>query len=888
MDGYRAGVEVPLLTTKLHVPTRRAAAVSRERLTSRLNRPARLVLVAAPAGFGKTTVLTEWLTGLEGTATAWLSLDERDNDAAQFWGYLLAALDRSIPGVARAAQSLLPSAPVETVLATLVNDLDAAGTAVVIVLDDYHVIENPAIHNDLAFLLDHLPGTVRLVIASRADPPLPLGRLRAGGELTELRAADLRFTTDETARYLNGTMGLAIEDADLARLGARTEGWIAALQLAALSMQGRDDASEFIAGFAGDDRYIVDYLVEEVLHKQPAAIREFLLKTSILGRLSGSLCDAVTESTGSAATLEALERTNLFLVPLDDQREWYRYHHLFAEMLRTRLLDEHPESVPALHLRAAEWFERHGDTPEAIAHALDAGAYEHAARLIKDAAPGMQQRRQEVTLVGWLDRLPADVVRSDPELGVTYAGALLSSGRTDGVDALLSDAEAALGSSDGIVAVRRGVHLYRAARAMSDGDLPTAFEQSAAAVELAQDGSHLDRGSSHGLHGLVLWAMGELEPARANWVASLRELELAGHLADTLGGSIAMADILIALGRLNDAERVYRRGLELAATADPPLRGAADMHVGLSGLLRERGDLAGARHHLAAAEALGEHAGLPQNRHRRRMVAAQLLQAEGDAAAGIPLLDDAERLYTPDFFPPVRPIPALRARLELAAGRKADALAWARMAGVGPDDDLAYLLEYDHITLVRLLLTEPVEPRDLQDADRLLLRLLDAAQRGERRGSVIELLVLTARAAQRGGRIPEALDALEQAVALAAPEGYERVFADEGAPMGQLMAALQKRSGGSAYLRHLQRAGEASGERRRNGTALADPLSERELEVLRLLATELSGPEIARHLVVSLNTLRTHTKNIYAKLGATSRRSALARAAELGLLHSPG
>lgn len=880
-----------LLATKLSAPARRLTSVHRARLTERLAHPRRLVLVAAPTGFGKTTILTDWLAQVEGYKLAWLSLDERDNDAAQFWTYLLAAVDQGEPGVTTAAAALLASAsvPHEAILVTLVNDLHARGTHLILVLDDYHVIENPVIHTGMTFFIDNLPSHVHVVVASRADPPLSLGRLRAKGDLTELRAADLRFTPDETSEYLKDTMGLTLDATDAARLGARTEGWIAALQLAAISMQGRDDASQFIAGFAGDDRYIVDYLMEEVLLKQTDATRMFLLQTSILGRLCGDLCDAVTGGSRTAKTLDALDRTNLFLVPLDDRREWYRYHHLFAEMLRARLLDEQPNSVADLHFRASEWFEHHGDTGEAIGHAIDAGAFGRAAELIKKAAPRMQQERHEVTLVGWLGLLPDSTVAADAELAVIYAGALLSAGRTEGVDRLLTRAEASLGSSSqGIEGIRRGATLYRAAQALSTGDLATADAQSALAIERSLDGSNLDRGSAHGLRGLVLWAQGDLAAARATWAISLSELEKAGHLADVLGGSVAMGDILVAQGRLGDAEAIYRRALEIAATTDPPLRGAADMHVGLAGVLLERGDLEGARRHLSAAEALGEYAGLPQNRHRRRMATAELLSTEGDPATGIPLLNEAELFYTPDFFPPVRPIAAMRARLELAAGCKRNAVDWARTSRISASDVLSYMDEYDHITLVRVLLADPAEPRDLTSALDLLERLQEAANSGERWGVVIELLVLQSLALQHAGRTDDALAALRQAIAHAESEGYERRFIDEGQAMANLLSSLAKRDGDSAYLRRLRGAiGSRGAAPARSESDLIEPLSDRELEVLRLLASELSGPQIARHLVISVNTLRTHTKNIFLKLDVSSRREALKRADELGLLSSP-
>ena len=402
----------PLLETKLHIPRRRRGLTPRPRLMQRLNlvTESALTLVSAPAGFGKTTLLAEWLAAAPADKypAAWLSLDQRDNDPGVFWPYLVAAFDRAAPGVAASARSLLQShqPPIEAVLDTLLNDLDTIPNDVVLVLDDYHVIETREIQDGMAHLLEHLPPQVHLVLACRADPALPLARLRGRGELVEIRAADLRFTPDEAAAYLNGVMGLELTASDVAALETRTEGWITAIQLAALSMQGRDDITGFIAGFAGDDRYIVDYLVEEVLQRQPEHLRNFLLQTSILSRLNGSLCDAVTGQNGGKATLEAIERGNLFLVPLDDRRHWYRYHHLFADVLRARLLDEQADDLPDLHRRASLWYEQNGDPSEAIRHAMAGNDFDRAADLIELALPALRQGRQDATVRRCSRRFP--------------------------------------------------------------------------------------------------------------------------------------------------------------------------------------------------------------------------------------------------------------------------------------------------------------------------------------------------------------------------------------------------------------------------------------------------------------------------------------------------
>jgi LuxR family maltose regulon positive regulatory protein len=415
---------IPLLETKLHAPRRRRGIVSRPRLRERLERrglPA-LTLVSAPAGFGKSTLVAEWFA--DDPTTAWLALDRRDNEPALFWTYVVAALRTAEPDVGANASALLRAqGDMDAVVATLLNDLHAVDRDLVLVLDDYHLIESAEIHQTVAFLLERLPPQIHLAIVTRSDPPLPLAGLRASGDLLEYRAADLRFTADEAATYLNEVMGLAVDPADIGVLASRTEGWIAALQLAALSMQGRDDVASFIAGFAGDDRFILDYLVGEVLDRQGQDVRAFLLATSVLSSLTGPLCDAVTGRAGGRAMLVALDRSNLFVVPLDDRRTWYRYHHLFADVLRARLLDEDPAGVPELHRRASDWYDANGAPAEAITHALAGGHVERAAQLIELAAPMMRRTRQEATLRRWLEALPdARGRRADPRARGVPAG----------------------------------------------------------------------------------------------------------------------------------------------------------------------------------------------------------------------------------------------------------------------------------------------------------------------------------------------------------------------------------------------------------------------------------------------------------------------------------
>ncbi|HEY2284974.1 MAG TPA: LuxR C-terminal-related transcriptional regulator [Streptosporangiaceae bacterium] len=906
-----------LLETKLYVPRSRRGLVLRRRLSERLDHgtASKLTLVSAPAGFGKTTLLTEWLAaGPAGPAgerlAAWLSLDRSDNDPVPFWTYVIAALRTVASGVGESALTLLgaPQPPsIETTLTTLLNDLGSVPGEIVLVLDDYHAIDAREVQDGMAFLLDHLPPQLHVVIVSRADPALPLPRLRARGELVEIRAAELRFTPDEAAAYLNGMMGLQLTAPDVATLEGRTEGWIAALQLAALSMQGRDDVAGFIAGFAGDDRYVVDYLVEEVLQRQSDRARDFLLQTSVLSRLSGALCDAVTGHGGGRAMLETLDRGNLFLVPLDDRRQWYRYHHLFGDVLRARLLDERPDQVPVLHRRASAWYEQNGEPSAAIVHALAAGDLEKAADLAELAIPAMRRSRQEATVRGWLRVIPDELVRVRPVLAVGFAGALLAGNEFEGVQGRLLDAQRWLETTAGgrpgdhvppagMVVVDRDefprlpgmIELYRAGLALAHGDPASTVRHARRAIDLALDGDHLCRAGAAGLLGLTFWGSGDLAAAHSAYSACVAGLLRAGHVADVLGCSIALADIRIAQGRLGEALQTYEHALQLAPEpAGPVLRGTADMYVGMSEVHRERDEPDVARADLVRSQGLGEQTGLPQNLYRWRVAMARIRQTDGDPGGALDLLNEAQRLYLGDFFPNVRPVPALRARLLVVQGRVGQALGWARERGLSADDDLSYLREFEHLTLARVLLAQHAAGpagRSLPDATRLLERLLPAAEAGERAGSVIEILVLRALAHQAHGDLPAALAALERAVTLAEPEGYVRVFADEGPRMAALLRAVARQGTARNYVRRLLAASTGTEPGGPVSQALIDPLSERELDVLRLLGTELDGPAIARELTVSLNTMRTHTKNIYAKLGVTSRRAAVRRAADLNLL----
>jgi len=911
-----------ILATKLYIPLPRAKIILRPRLIERLNEGlssgCKLTLISASAGFGKTTLVSEWIASC-GKPVAWLSLDEGDNDSTRFLTYLIAALQTIMANIGEGVLGVLQSPqppPIESILTALINEIAAipdnpstlplvAGQRFIFVLDDYHVIDSKPVDEALTFLLEHLPPQMHLVIASREDPPLPLARLRVRNQLTELRAADLRFTPSEAANFLNQVMGLNLSAEDIAPLEARTEGWIAGLQLAALSMQGHQDAASFIKSFTGSHHFVLDYLIEEVLQRQSESVQTFLLVTSILDRLCGPLCDSVLGSPSASGqeTLEYLEHANLFIVPLDSERRWYRYHHLFTDLLRQRL--GKPEEFAEFHLRASQWHEENGDLGAAFHHAIAAGDFVRAAELAEAAWQGMNESFQSAAWLGWMKKLPDKLIRTRPVLCTQIAQAFTDTGELEASELHLQDAERCLDGSElaneaQLRPLPAMIALTRAYNAQVQGDPAATVKYAELALQLIPEDDFDRRARATTILEVIHWASGNLESAIRGIGDSMERLTQLGNHVMMVASAFAVADLLVGLGRLSEAERTYQDALQLAAQHGPEAEHiTAHHHLGLSMIYRQRGDDTLAAHHLKRAAELGLQTTLVDWLYRWHAAQAQLKEAAGDLETALSLLDEAKQVYIQTLVPDLRPIAAMKARIYLKQGRLDKARAWAAERGLSLSDEVSYLHEFEYLTLARLEIANP-------QVNALLARLLQAAEAQNRRGSALDILLVQALAHEAQGNHPQALVALKRALSLAEPEGYVRIFVDEGKPMRMLIAdfrlSIEKQMSSSAHAQ-LGYTGKllaafappvnkqsttpalAAGARVKNPKSeMVEPLSERELEVLRLVAQGLSNREISLRLFLALNTVKGHNQKIFNKLQVQSRTEAVARARELGLL----
>jgi LuxR family maltose regulon positive regulatory protein len=913
-----------VLATKLYLPRPQQGFVPRPRLVDRLEEAlARgLVLVCAPAGFGKTVLLADWAR-VGRRPVAWLSLDAGDNDPARFWRHVVAALDRARPGLAERLLPLRgPPAPAsfEGLVTALINQLagQPGDGEALLVLDDYHLVDAQPVHASVGFLVEHRPPGLHLVLASRADPPLALPSLRAHGQLAELRAGDLRFTAEEAAALLREAVGpeLPLPDESVAALAARTEGWVAGLQLAGLSLRGQADVGGFVASFSGSHRYVLDFLAEEVLDRQPAEVRSFLLETSVLERLSGELCDAVTGRGDGQAMLELVERANLFLVPLDGVRGWWRYHHLFADLLRVRLRQQRPERLAELHRAAAAWSEAHGPADDAVRHALAAGDGAWAARLVERHADAVLLRSERATLARWLAALPAEVVAARPRLLLARALSALVGGRAEEVGGLLDAAERAMAEAAGdepfqpsvgragslLVNLPALLGLERAFLAELHGDADRQSSFGRRALAEVGEGERTLGAVIRGHLGVAEWLAGRLPEAARTLASSVGQLRAIGERFLAVRVCEHLGQVQRAQGDLEAALGTYRLALEIAAPPGQPAMSAAGIpHVGMAEVAYQRGELDAAVRHLTEGIEPCRQLIFAQPVAAGLATLAWVRQAQGDPAGALDAMEEAARVAPGlGVASLLNPVPAQRARLLLAQGDLAAAARWTRQRGLRPDDQPSYPREPEYLVLARVLLAQDLPDQALG----LLERLLAGAVAQGRTGSLIELRALRALALAGRGQEAAAVAALAEALTLAHPQGYVRVFADEGAPMGALLSRLLAAQRGDRtaagvsleYLGRLARALEADAtgaappaapQARARTVAvpgLVEPVSSRELEVLRLLAAGRQNQEIAEELVVALSTVKKHVTHILDKLGAANRTQATARARELGLL----
>jgi LuxR family transcriptional regulator, maltose regulon positive regulatory protein len=906
----------PLVGTKLRPPRTPRELVARPRLLGRLERDPerRLTLLSAPAGFGKTTLLGEWVGNRAGGGrpVAWVSLDEGDNDPVRFLSYLVAAVkttgeERFGEGVLAAIRSAEPPR-MEAVLGALINEIADLPGEVAVVLDDYHLIDSEDVHTVVSFLLERLPEAAHLVVSGRVDPPLPLARLRARGQMAELHASDLRFTREEAAAFLGGAMDLDLSSEDAAALEGLTEGWVAALQLAALSMRDREDVSGFVRSFSGGHRNVFDFLAEEVLGGQAEPVQSFLLETSVLGSLSGPLCDAVTGRDDGRRILDRLERENLLVVPLDDQRRWYRYHHLFADFLRARLERERPGKQTTLHRRASEWYEDNGLVVEAVRHTLSAGDHERAARLIEQGLGETWYRGEVVTLLGWLRALPEEAMRRRPLLLVWYAATLMLVGRLEDVEPLLEKAEGVVGRSkegegeepppgtgeDDPHHVLATAASVRSLHARFRGDPSGAVEHARRALALLPADNLNPRPFAALCLAEAYRAADDPEAATAAFAETARLGRAAGHDYIALTAMGSLAHFRMAQGLLREADASLRQALGFAVERGAELLPAVGrVRIGMGDLLYERDDLDASERELALGMELAERAGELEVLVRGQMALSRARRARGDAEGALAAAHEAKRLARDSGAPEAIAEAALwGVRLHLTADEIWTAASDLEFAP-GACDVSRSTREAERLGRARLLIAR-------EDHDGAL-RLLDRAHEtveganGRRSKKVIEALTLRALALWAKDDNTRAVDVMGRALSLGEPEGYVRTFVDEGPPMAVLLSGVLEahQRGGSGpadavpthYLRKLL----AALEREVSGAAppaegLLEPLSERELEVLQLIAAGKTNRQVATELFVSVGTVKTHVNNAYRKLDAHSRTQAVARARDLNLL----
>lgn len=942
-------MRVPILKTKLYIPPERAGLVSRPRLMERIDRGLaqghKMTIVSAPAGFGKTTLLSDWIHQRERQSkpgqVAWVSLDERDNEWIRFWTYVLEAFSGlsalSTYAVGRTALEMLASPqvpPVEAVLTELINDVvevgmvqpvprqEPATTALdrlILVLDDYHVITSQQVSQGLCFLIDNMPPSMHVVLATRADPALPISRLRGRQLLTEITAADLRFGPEEAVVFLNQAMELGLSAEEVAALEQRTEGWIVGLQMAAKALRpmvtggGRNahTVSDYIAAFTGSHRYVLDYLTDEVLSREPEAVQRFLLETSILKRLSGPLCDAVTGGPGGQNMLERLDASNLFIVPLDGDRQWYRYHHLFADLLVKRLKRAHPELVNDLYRRASAWYEGADLIEEAIVYGLAGADYERSVKLVEaHAVRQMMSSRKETTIATWLDAFPTEILDVHPWLSVYMGWTRYWMGERDEVEPCLLRAEQALKQKKALGAEGQGPDPFpdaerkliagytaaiRAHHALTNRDIPRVVQMANRAIDFLPEGDYMRCEAAVALGG-AYWSEGDIKGSQAAFSQARATALQSGYPPLAVPSACYVAMQQTKQAHLHEAHETYQEALMWATGANNRLLPVAGFPlIKIGDLLREWNDLEAAErdisHGIELCKQLGQADVLAEAYVMR--VRLELAQGKLDQVPGS-LQQVAGITHRVNIDPWIASwADDCRLDLWLRTGDERAVDRWLEQNGPRLDADLDYQRDLDHLQLARVLIarcdvqTEGPDPR----VWRLLDRLLDASLRAGWIQKEISIHILRSLAFRSAGNREQALEEVERALVLAEPGGYVRIFCDGGDPMADLLRQAFQRGLAVSYVGHLFAAfeGQSDVEQRVASTAvepLLEPLTEREMEVLVLVAEGLSNREIGERLYITRGTVKAHTSNIYSKLGVQNRTQAVARARSLGLLGS--
>ncbi len=906
MQGIIPGMSAPILLTKLFVPAVRPELVSRPNLIEKLNLGLnrKLTLISAPAGFGKTTLVTDWLQSQGDDESSpflvgWLSLDEVDNDPVRFLTYFVSALNRLQGleteigvGALQMLQAPQPPSP-ETILINVINELALATQKIVLILDDYHLIDNQSVHDSLNFLIENLPNQLHLVITTREDPPIQISRLRSRSHLTELRAVDLRFKSSEATEFLNQVMGLNLSAADIAALEARTEGWITGLQMAAISMQGSQNVGGFIESFTGSNRYVLDYLIEEVLEQQPEEIQAFLLQTAILDQLNGSLCDAVTGQENGQETLEMLDRTNLFIIPMDDERQWYRCHHLFGDLLVQRLRQTKLDQEFSLHHQASEWYAQNGFPDQAIEHAFQAEDFDRAVDLIEDQADACWKRGEHSKLRHWLDTLPEKLLFSNPNLCIFHAWEQFAHGQLDAAEETLQIVEKSmtiqdlLSKSDKLGILGR-VATIRAFLAFHKGDMDSIYLHSRQALDsLPEDditwrnNASIPLGDAHSL-------VGNLEDASRIRLEAWETSKAIGNIYMDLIASMKYAITLRQQGRFDTVIEICQQQILLAEESSLSDTVEAGWILAIWGeVLAEQGNLVDAKKKATQGKKLAQ-GGDIAILNWCNFCLIRVLYSSGDYAGVEAIIKEIEN-HGLHRLPPwiMNRITAWQLRLWLAQGKLEKASLWLTERELDSTWEPGNLQELEYISLARFLIAKG-QPSDSLD---LLERIYKASIDRKHISLAIELLNLQALALHAGGDTNRAMTVLEEALSLSEPGGFLRIFVDEGPPMAKLLYEALSREIAQDYVQKLLAAyPEAEPDKLAESQSEAsdaewiEPLSDRELEVLQLLAEGLSRPEIANKLILSLNTIKTHTRNIYSKLGVNNQMQAVSKARALGFL----